>query len=60
MLYDYEIKTKLQIALVTINSLEPYTDIQRFAMDLGNYWGVGMAGIHNGLTIVICRVDKLV
>jgi len=27
--------------VVTIDSLYPYTDIQKFAKDLDNYWGVG-------------------
>src|SRR5690606_23661182 len=53
-LYDYDVETTRQIVVVTIDSIKPYSDIQKYATDLGNYWGVGTAEKNNGLTIVIC------
>lgn len=53
-LYDYNIKTTRQIVVITVDSINPYTKIQKYATDLGNHWGVGTAEKNNGLTIVLC------
>ncbi len=53
ILYNYAIKTTRQITVVTIDSIKPYQNIQTFATDLGNYWGVGTAEKDNGLVIVV-------
>lgn len=55
VLYDYNIETSRQIVVVTIDSITPYQDIQKYATDLGNEWGVGMAEKDNGLVIVLCK-----
>ena len=55
IIYDYNIKTTRQIVVVTIESILPYSDIQKFATDLSNYWGIGDAEKNNGLTIVMCN-----
>jgi len=52
---NYNIETTRQIVVVTIDRISPYTDIQKYATDLSNYWGVGDAEEHNGLTIVMCN-----
>ena len=54
-LYDYELATTNQIVLVSIDSITPYSDIQRYATDLSNYWGKGQKGKDNGLTIVLSK-----
>ena len=55
ILYDYNIETTRQIVVVTIDSIKPYSDIQKYAGNLMNYWGVGDAQKNNGLTIVVCN-----
>ncbi len=55
IIYDYNIETTRQIVVVTIDSISPYSDIQKFTTDLSNYWGVGDAEKNNGLTIVMCN-----
>ena len=55
ILYDYDIKTTRQIVVVTIDSIKPYENIQKYATDLGKIWGVGTAEKNNGLTIVVCN-----
>ncbi|TYA69807.1 TPM domain-containing protein [Seonamhaeicola marinus] len=55
MLYDYNIETTRQIVVVTIDNISPYLNIQKYATDLSNYWGVGHAEKNNGLTIVMCK-----
>lgn len=55
VLYDYNIETTRQIVVVTIDSIKPYQNIQKYAVDLGNEWGIGNAEKNNGLTIVVCN-----
>ena len=55
IIYDYNIETTRQIVVVTIDSIKPYSDIQKYAGNLMNYWGVGDAKKNNGLTIVVCN-----
>lgn len=57
LIYDYNIKTTRQIVVVTIDSIKPYSDIQKFATDLGKYWGVGDAEKDNGLIILFCKPE---
>ena len=58
ILYDYGIETTRQIVVVTIDSIKPYNDIQKYATDLGQNWGVGTAEKNNGLTILVCNPCK--
>ncbi|MFD2541727.1 TPM domain-containing protein [Lacinutrix gracilariae] len=55
IILEYNVKTTRQIVVVTIDSLNPYSDIQKMATDLGNYWGVGTAEKDNGLIILLCK-----
>ena len=55
VLYEYEIETTRQIVVVTIDSINPYQNIQKYATDLSNEWGIGNAEKNNGLTIVVCN-----
>ena len=58
IIYDYNIKTTRQIVVVTVDSISPYSEIQKYAGDLMNYWGVGTIEKNNGLTIVVCNPCK--
>ena len=60
ILYDYDIKTTRQIVVVTVDSISPYKDIQKFGTDLANEWGVGSLEKNNGLVIVLCNPIKQV
>jgi uncharacterized protein len=54
-LVRYGDRTTRQIAVVTVDSISPYKDIQKYASDLGNYWGVGQKDIDNGLLIIFSK-----
>ena len=54
----YERETSREIAVVTVDSIFPYTSIVKYAMDLSNYWGVGKKDSNNGLTFVVSKFDK--
>src|SRR5690606_32023136 len=58
LIIKYDIETTRQIAVVTIGSIEPYSDIKKFATDLGRYWEIGTADKDNGLVIVVCNPCK--
>jgi len=55
ILNDYEENTSRQIAIVIVDTISPYRDIQEYAVDLGNSWGVGTLEKDNGLVIVLCK-----
>lgn len=52
---DYEKETTREIAIVTVNSIEPYDKLANFALDLSNEWAVGKAKKDNGLVIVFSK-----
>lgn len=54
-LVKYSDRTTRQIAVVTVDSISPYIDIQKYASDLGSYWGVGQKDLDNGLVIVLSK-----
>lgn len=55
LLYDYDIETTRQIVVITVDSITPYTNIQKYATDLAQTWGVGTAEKNNGLALVLCK-----
>ncbi|WP_317171401.1 TPM domain-containing protein [Zobellia roscoffensis] len=52
-LYNYEVATTRQMIFVSIDKITPYTDIQKYATDLANHWGVGHKKKNNGLLLVL-------
>ncbi len=58
IILDFESKTTNQIVVITIDKIEPFKKTKRYAVEIGNYWGVGVKEKNNGLTIVICNSCK--
>jgi uncharacterized protein len=54
LINDYRIKTKKEIVIITIDSINPYTEIANYSVDISNYLGVGKND-GNGLTIVVSK-----
>lgn len=52
---EFEKQTANQIVIVTIADVKPYKSLKDFTTDLGNYWGVGQAGLDNGLIITVSK-----
>lgn len=52
ILSEYEHKTTNQIAIISINENLNEKNFNQYALDLSNYWGIGIADKNNGLTIV--------
>ena len=55
MIRLFEEETTNEIAIVTINKIDPYQELRDYAVALGNEWGVGKAEKDNGVVIVISR-----
>ncbi len=50
---DFESETAIEIAIVTVQSIEPYDDIFDYSLDLANKTGVGKKAKNNGIFIVV-------
>ena len=56
-LYQYEEKTGIEIAVVTLQDLGG-EDEASYAQNLGNKWGVGEKGVDNGILFVVSFEDR--
>lgn len=56
-LINYYDTTSTQIAIVTINSLGGY-DAMDYAIQLGEYWGVGGSEFDNGALILVAKDER--
>ncbi|AXG69981.1 TPM domain protein [Kordia sp. SMS9] len=54
----HEAATTNQIAVVTINDLKAYDNIEKYSLDLANYWGVGQKDKNNGVLIAIHKPGR--
>lgn len=50
----YEKDTQREVAVVTVKSIEPYSNIHAYATALGNEWGVGKKDKDNGVVLLFC------
>lgn len=57
-LIKFNKKTQHQIAILTIDSITPYTDPLKFAMDVANHWGVGDKKENDGVLIMIAPKER--
>src|SRR5687767_2420221 len=55
IIIESERQTTNQIAIVTVESIAPYSSMKDFATDLANKWGVGQKEKDNGLVIVVSK-----
>jgi uncharacterized protein len=52
--------TGAEIAVVTVESIEPYASIQEYAIELATEWGIGKEGVDNGILMVLAMKEKQV
>ena len=55
---QYEKASTNQIAIATVETIKPDTDIVEYTRNLGNYWGVGRKGVDNGVVILIDKESR--
>ena len=56
-LVNFDKTTSTQIAIVTVNSIGIY-DVQQYAVELANRWGIGRASKDNGVLILAAIKDR--
>lgn len=56
-LRDYERKTSIEIAVVTVKSLEGLA-VEDYAQELGTSWGVGKRGKDNGIVVLLAVAER--
>lgn len=54
---DYEQKTSIEIAVVTVRSLEGLAP-EDYAQELGTAWGVGKRGVDNGVLLLLAVTER--
>ena len=52
----FQKETFNEIAVFTVESIGNYTDFDKYALDLSNYWGIGLH--EDGLTIVFSKSHR--
>jgi len=55
ILKNHEKKKGNQIAIVTIDSIAPYSTLFEYSLDMANYWGLGEHGKDNGILIAVSK-----
>jgi uncharacterized protein len=50
--------TGAEIAVVTVNSIEPYGTIDEYAIELATEWGVGQRGEDTGILILLAMQER--
>lgn len=56
-LRDYENKTSIEIAVVTVDSMGGY-EVEDYSNNLFNTWGIGKKGMNNGLLLLIAMNER--
>jgi uncharacterized protein len=50
--------TSNEIAIVTLTSLQDYSGLEEYSLDLANHWGVGQKDKNNGVLIALYMKDR--
>ncbi|WP_420572248.1 TPM domain-containing protein [Kordia sp.] len=57
---QHEAETSNQIAIVTLTSIQDYSGLEEYSLDLANHWGIGQKDINNGVLIAVYMKDRRV
>lgn len=55
LIIDFKIKSSNEIAIATIDNMGSYDSLKHFAVDLANFWGIGVKDKDNGALILVCQ-----
>ncbi|MCX7786107.1 MAG: TPM domain-containing protein [Spirochaetes bacterium] len=53
-------KTGAQVAVVTVDSIDPYPTIEEFSIELAQNWGIGRKGKDDGVLLVLAMKERKV
>ncbi|QHI38575.1 hypothetical protein IMCC3317_39690 [Kordia antarctica] len=60
LVQQHEAKTSNQIAIVTLTSIQEYSGLEEYSLDLANNWKVGQEYKNNGVLIALYMKDRRV
>lgn len=55
---QYEAETSNQIAIVTLTSIQEYSGLEEYSLDLANNWKIGQEYKNNGVLIALYMKDR--
>jgi uncharacterized protein len=58
LIKEHEAETSNQIAIVTLTSIQEYSGLEAYSLDLANNWGVGQKDKNNGVLIALYMKDR--
>ena len=60
LIKEYKTETNDEIVIVTLTSLQDYTGIVEYSLDLANHWELGKKDHNNGVLIALYMKDRRV
>lgn len=57
---ELEERTTIQLAVVTVDTIQPYEKIDPYATNLFNEWGIGQKDKNNGLLLLVALKERQV
>ncbi len=57
---EFEKRTTVQLAVLTVETISPYSTIEPYATELFNQWGIGQQGKNNGLLLLVAIKERQV
>jgi uncharacterized protein len=55
---DFQKKTAIEIAVVTIPTFEPYSSLEEYASELFKTWKIGQVKENNGILLIAAKKEK--
>ena len=55
---QHEVKTTNQIAIVTLTSIQEYSGLEEYSLDLANNWKIGQEYKNNGVLIALYMKER--
>lgn len=60
LIKKHKIATNDEIVIVTLTSIQDYTGLVEYSLDLANHWGIGQKDKENGVLIALYMKDRRV
>lgn len=60
LIKEYKTETNDEIVIVTLTSLQDYTGLVEYSLDLANHWNLGKKDYNNGVLIALYMKDRRV
>lgn len=58
IIVEHQKQTSNEIAIASIPDFGTYNNIDDLALDLANFWGIGVKGKDNGVLVLVCTKER--